>query len=807
MRGIGMDVRWALRQLRSQPLLAAVAVLTLGLGIGANTAIFTVVNGLLLRPLPYEDSERLVLAFQGSMSSEMLVYADGELLDAWRETSGWLSGIEAYNGGSQYVELESGQEFAEAQTASVTAGYFELVRLEPVLGRDLEAGDEQAGAAPVALMGWGFWQRAYGGRRDVVGEVLRVEGEAYRVVGIAAREASIPTGRYRDPEVWLPMKRGEDGVYTAPGLAVLGRLADGATLERAQAELAPVTERIANDSKLAWTAKLVRPQDMLGANTRNALYVLLGAVGLVLLVACANVANLMLTRTLARSSELAVRGALGAGRSRLVRQLLIESLMFAALGGLLGVGVARMGLDTMIAHSPDVLLRELERVRMDGRVLAFASALTLLTTMLFGVGPAVRASRSALSGLARAGHTGARDSRRGRAYASVLVASEIALSVVLMVGAGLLVRALLRLMHQDVGFQQEGLVAATFELPRSRYPRVSFVQSEARRAFFEQLRDAAGTLPGVEGAILVMSVPPEYGISFGALQVDGRGLNEPPQILATNYVGAEYIPLLGLRILEGRAFDAAEVEARNVVVIGESVARRYFAHRSSIGERIRISTEGDWLTVVGVAADIPAQGLARSSTALPQLHMPHVASFPEETLLVRTARDPAVLREALASIAARIDQTIDAPRVESLTAMLAESLERERFNLMLMATFATLAVLLSAIGLYGVVSHTVGQRRREIGIRRALGAEDRGIVGLIVRQGMQPVLIGIMIGLVAAALLAQIIDSLLFGLDPHDPVTFAGVPLVLTSVAVLACLVPARRATRIEPFVALRTDA
>jgi predicted permease len=803
-----MDVRYALRQLRRQPLVAAAAVCTLALGIGANTSIFTVVNGVLLRPLPFEDADRLVLGLRGSAGG-MLLTPDGELLETWRGAARSMDALEAYAASRQTLLLPPDVTIEDGRTAEVTAGYMEALRAFPVIGRDLEPEDELPGAERVAMLGWGFWQRAYGGRHDVVGEELRVGEVAVTIVGVAARIASIPSGPDRDPDVWLPLRRGEAGLYQARAMIAIGRLRDGVSIDRAEAEISPATERMyaQRDSTAVWTAKLIRPQELLGESMRQALYVMLGAVALVLLIACANVANLMLTRTIARSDELAVRGALGAGRSRLIRQLLLESLLFAVAGGLLGILIAHVGLRAIVAESPPSLLRELERVRIDGRVLSFATAVTLLTTLLFGVGPALRASRTAMQGLARGGYVDRRDARRGRRFAAVLVSAEIALSLVLMIGAGLMVRSVMALLDQDTGFDDENLVVATFDLPRARYGYgADPAHIAGRTAFLENVRDAARSFSGVEGAALVETTPPEYGIAFGAVEIEGRELVEPAQIHAAAFVEPDYMPMLGIRMLEGRWFDASEAGREDLIVIGTDAARSWFPDGGAVGQRIRIGSGTDWMTVVGVAADVPAQGLAVND-GLPQLHIPRSANSPQEILLIRTARDAGPIRAELARAVSRIDDGVQLASVATMQSRLAASLERPRFNLLLMVTFAVLALVLAAIGLYGVIAHAVGQRTREIGIRRALGAGNGGIMGMVVLQGMRPVLVGSIVGLVAAMMLGRLMESLLFGFDPRDPVTFTVVPILLGLVAIIACLLPARRASAIEPVHALGFDA
>jgi putative ABC transport system permease protein len=527
----------------------------------------------------------------------------------------------------------------------------------------------------------------------------------------------------------------------------------------------------------------------------------MGAVGLVLLVACANVANLLLARGGAREAELAVRVALGASRGRLLRQLLAESALLAVLGGTLGITLAFWGLDAVVAMRPESL-RELERVRLDGRVLFFAGSATVLTGLLFGLLPALRGADRALSGALRSGATGVIGGRRNRRVSGLLIATEVALSLVLMIGAGLLIRTLSSLQDRPLGFDPTNAVTATVRLPADRYPD----SSPARREFHEQLRDAAAALPGVRAASLTLATPPGYGVLFAAFEIDGTPIEEgqSSEIFWMNIAEAGFFRTLDVRIVAGRAIEATDHARSDVVIINETLARRFFPD-GAVGRRVRFSREGEWSTVIGVAADLPASGLGAIG-ATPQIHRPPGPDSQLGMILLDTDLPPTVLRPALQQLVMRMDSEVAVDEVTTVEAKIAASLARPRFNLLLLGALAAMALLLSAVGLYGVVSYAVTQRTREIGIRRALGAPVADLVRLVFAEGLVPTAFGLCLGLAAAWGLVTLMTSMLFGLAPRDPLTFVVVPAMLLAVTVLACLLPARRAIGVEPVIALRTD-
>lgn len=795
MTGMWQDVRFATRQFAARPLFTLTAVATIALGIGANAAIFSVVNGLLLDPLPFDDADRLAQVWRTSPTSEMMLTPNGAIVEEWRAGARSFDAIEAWTTGEAVVRTAAGPRVL--RTASVSDGFMPALRLPPSLGRGFVRDDEAPAAEPVVLLASAFWHAEYGAAEDIVGRSLTVAGTPHTIIGVAPPELIVPMDSGDEPQLWLPLRRQADGRLAGAGLRTLVRVPHDVPWERAEAELSAISGRTVEaggDANFS-TARIVRPADLLGAATQRALFVLLGAVALVLLIACANVANLLLVRASARQTELAVRAALGAGRSRLIRQMLVESVLLGTVGGSVGIILAYWGLDLIVSIRPDSLA-ELERVRIDGRVAGYAALLALGTSALFGALPALRAARLATD--LRTGTRTATGGRGMRRTASALIVAEVALSLLLLVGAGLLVRTFLTLQATPLHFQPAGLWTATVELP----PAEGGGGGGRDGLVLEELRDRITALPGVRSADLVLGVPPDYGVSFGALAMDGgEPLEDGPSMFASNFVPPAYFQTLGMQFTEGRAF--TDADGADVVVVGEAFARRFF-EGSAVGHRIRIGPRGTWRTIVGVAADLPAQGLARTA-GFDQMHFP-VGSFTPDKLLISTDLPADALAPALRAAIAAVDAEAALADLSTVEELLAQSLDRQRFNLTLLLVLAVLATLLSAVGLYGVVGVAVAGRTREIGIRRALGASNARVVRLVVLEGVRPALIGLGIGLIAALALARLMTNLLYGLSPHDPVTLALVPVVLGSIALLASWLPGRRAARIEPSEALRID-
>lgn len=788
------DMRYTLRTFRRAPGFTAAALLTLGLGIGATTAVFSVVHPLLLDPLPFEGGNRMARLWYADATSGMMVSPPEELAEAWRARAHSIEAIEGY-GNLQYRRVgPDGPELVAGTAVSHT--FLDFVGLAPVLGRMFTA-EEVRDDADVVLLGHGFWKREFGGRADVVGESIELDERPHTIIGVmAARLAA-----FASSEIWAP----NAGFDLGSGL-LMARLRpgveDSAVLRELTAIAADVPESRAWGD--GWGARLVRPQDGLGRGLRDVLRVLPVAVGLVLLIASANVAHLLMARAVTRRRELAVRGALGAGRARLVRQLLTESALLAAGGGALGLLLGHLGLRAILGLRP-AGLEDLDRAGLSPEVLLFCLGVTLLTVLIFGVAPAVRAGRTD-PGTALKGGPAETVDRAGARIRRAMIAAEVALTVVLLVGAGLLTRGMIQLHTTDPGFRAEGLYTVRVALPEANYGSEA-VRSALRDELLERLR----ATPGIEAATIASGAPPRYGFMRGAPESrDGSGFDDVT-LISKGRVYADYFRIAGIPITEGRAFTEAEVSTNApVVVLGESLARRLWPHGDAVGREMRFNEQGRWLTVVGVAGDIATDGLLRSGPPRLQAHTPFTefsASRPELGILVVRASGEATavvgqLRAILRDVAP------DAPvrEIASIDAQLRRTLAAPRFNATLLGIFAGLALLLSAVGLYGVLAYAVRRRTREFGIRKAVGAPSAAIARAVVAEAAGPVAVGALLGLLGALAAGRAIESLLYGFPARDPVTFGAVVAVIIATTLLAALVPTRLALKADPVVALRAE-
>ncbi len=804
------DLRQGARGLRRNPGFATVAVLTLALGIGGTTAIFSVVHGILLRPLPLPEPDRLMIVWENDRVQG--THREGVSYPDYADIRGEarsFSELAVVRGNLSFTlrGLGTDGEPERIAAAQVSRSYFPLLGVEPVVGRGFAPEEEQAGRHRVAVLSHRMWTSRFGADPGVVGKGLLLDGETYTVVGVMPPEAVLPGD---DEMLWVPVVPGEwqtlRGVHV---FVVLGRLAPRVTVAEAQAEMDGVMARLEKDhyednrGRGAFVAPLA---DELVRDVRPALAVLLGAVVAVLLVACVNVASLLLARAAARGQEVAVRSSLGAGRLHLARQLLTESLLLAVLGGAAGLLLARWGVRLLVALAPGDVPR-LDGVGLDGRVVAFAVLVALATWVVFAAVPAVAASRprpaAALDG-SRAG--AGRDRQRLR---RALVVAEVTLSVVLLVASGLLLRSFHRLQDVDPGYAPRHLLAASVQLPKAKYP---FPQGwpvldwpQGNRVAEEAL-DRLRALPGVDAAALALYGPTDGGWTTRVL-VEGRP--EPPleQIEEAQYqpVGAGYFEVLGVRVLAGRGFTAADRPgAPLVAVVNQAFARRYFPDGESVepvGEAIRVY--GAARQIVGVVADVKFLGLAEE--AQPTMYLPFAQNpQPRFTVVARTAGDPSALLPDLRALMSSLDPDLALFDVTLVEEALAGSLAQRRFTLVLLAVFAGVALLLAAIGIYGVVSYLVSQRTREIGVRMAVGATPGQVLWLVVGGGLPLVLTGLALGLAASLASSRFLSALLFRVGVADPVTFAAVGVAVALAALGACWWPARRAARIDPQAALR---
>jgi len=811
MADLGGDLRYAVRSLRTHPGFTAVVLATLALGIGANAAIFSVVNAVLLRPLPYEGADRIVVVW-GDLHRpgvNEIPASAGEYVD-YRDRSHAFDQVAVYD--TAGFNLTGGGEPERVDGAIVTASLFPLLGASAAIGRTFLAAEEQPGRNDVALIGHGLWRRRFGANPAIVGQVVSIDGRPTQVVGVMP-----PRFQFPDPaiEIWKPLLLDADAVSDdnrgSHGYTALARLRPGATLSEAQADLAGVTATFKAEHPLNYRTGFsvaLRPlQTEIVGDTGRPLLILLGAVGLVLLIACANVSNLLLARSASRRREIALRTALGASRGRLVRQLLTESILVALAGGAAGLVLAWWGVDLLIALGPDTIPR-LREVTLDARVVIFTALVSLATGVVFGIVPALRASGASLGDALKEGGRSGERAMLGRA-GRVLVVSEVALSLVLLVGAGLLVHSFARVQNVEPGFDARGMLTLRLSLPESRY--TTFEQGDR---FFDALFAALRARPDVDSVAAANALPFSGNNGSRTFHIEGQEPKRPEdqpeeqlRIVTDGYFQTMKVPLV-----KGREFtDRDRLGAPRVAVVNESLARKHFPDGRVIGRRVAFSrNEPQWYEIVGIVGNIKHRGL--DAPDRPEMYVPYRQPlFSNWTVrpmqvVVRTAGDPLAAAATVRREIARLDPDQPISDVRTMDERIGRSLESRRFNMILLAAFAALALALAAIGIYGILAYAVTERTHEIGVRLALGAQPRDVLSMIVAQGMAMTAAGAAIGVVAALTVTRLMSSLLFGISAADPMTFAAIPLLLGVVAFVACYVPARRATRVDPLVALRTE-
>ena len=810
-----MDVLWknliySVRMLLKKPGLTVVAIVAMGLGIGANTAIFSVVNTVLLQPLPYDQPEQL-LRLATEQRNQALdgrgAFSTPDFLEV-QQRSTTLEYVATFQGAG--TVMTEGGDPERLLGAVVNADYFPLLRVKPILGRVFTREEDKPGAAPVILISHGLWQRRFGGDPNIIGRELNLGGKT-TVIGVMPAGFEYPISD-DNQDFWEPlfsasfMTKEVRESRANRFFQVIGRLKPGVTIEQAKADLDVLSRQIEQQSPESNTNLIFNAVSMhedITRDYRSALLVLLGAVGLVLLIACANVANLLLARAAVRQKEVAIRMALGASRSRIASQLLTESVLLSLAGGLVGLLLASWGMKLLVAYGPADVPR-LHDVSLDRYVLFFTFGVATLTGVLFGLAPALNVSKpdpgNMLKETGRGAAQGARNWMR-----SALIVSEVALSLMLLVGAGLLINSFWRLLQTDAGFDPKGVLALDIPLSRATYTK-----DEQRSAAFEQLIGRMKTLPGVRDVSLVSNVPMtdfDYELSF---QVEGREPYKPGEEAVADYtvVGADYFRTMNIGLLRGRVFTEHDTaNSPQVMVVSNAFVRQYFPNEEPIGRRIVF--DGNDKTareIVGVVADVRRNGL--DVNVQPEMYVSHVQK-PERRLnvVIRTeAEDALQLAQAARAEVKAFDPNQIIWRSQTLDQLLSTSVAPRRFNMLLLGIFAGVALVLAAVGLYGVMSYSVSWRTREIGIRMALGARRADVLRLVVRQGMTMTLIGLALGLVGAFSISRVLRGLLHGVSPTDPLTFVAVSIVLLVVALLACLVPARRATRVDPIIALRTE-
>jgi putative ABC transport system permease protein len=792
------DLRYGIRSLLKRPAFTAVAVITLGLGIGVNTAIFSVINAVLLRPLPYEAPERLI-SFRSNQSA-----ADLADVEARSKTIAKFGGMVAqplaYTAGSEPIQIQIGQ---------VTGGFFETFEVKPERGRFITSDDDKAGAPYVVVLGHALWTKQFNSDEQILGKAIPLSGNMYTIIGVMP--ASFVTPR-DNTEAWTPVHVSNPVAANFRGVHFLrtyGRLAPGATLEQARAEMQVVDQNLAAqypaDNKNRSTVLFALHERIVG-ESRRSLFVLFAAVSFVLLIACANFANLLLARAAEREREFVIRGALGAGRWRLIRQLLTESVLVSLAGGAVAVVLAIWGTNLLVAFKPDNLPR-LSEIGVDGRVLGFTLGVSLLTGLLFGLLPAWTASRS---GVGEALKEGGRSSTAGGArqrLRSTFVVVELAVALVLLVGAGLLIKTFWKLRSVEPGFNPDHLITMRVELPDTRYKDVA-----PQTRFRTQILAGINSLPGVQAAMIS-----EIPLSGDSLNHDFLIENRPPiapgdePSLETRSIMGDYFKVMQIPLRSGRDFGPQDFDEKAplVGIANDAMIKQYFQNEDPLGKRVRWARNPQvvWITIVGVVGDVKHFGLDLPEQ--PGLYSPYTQIAPWKrwmSIAARTQSDSAAMSQSIKQEIWKVDSQLPVTRVETMNEVAGESFAARRFNMSLLTLFAGLALVLAAIGIYGVMSYAVTQRTQEIGIRMALGARTVDVLKLIIRNGMTLVIIGIGLGLAGAFALTRLMVTLLFGVTPTDALTIGLVSLVLIAVAALACFIPARRATKVDPLVALRYE-
>ena len=827
------DLRYGIRMMFKNRGFTVIAILTLALGIGANTAIFSVVDAVLLRSLPYPDADRLVMLWS-TMQSQGVPTSGSSLPDyrEWRDKNQVFDGLAGFYYGDFNLSGEN-QEPERVQGALITPNFFSVLGVAPAIGRGFLPEEEQFGRHRVVLLSYGLWERRYGGDPEIAGRAINLSGEPYTVAGVMPRAMPF-LDNTPQVELWRPISfapgdnmdsRNNNFVY------LVGRLKPGVQIEQAQSDASTIARNIgaAFPENIGVGAQVVPLGEQLTGDTRTGLLVLLGAVGFVLLVACVNVANLLLARAAHREKELAVRASLGASRGRLIRQLMMESVPLGLLGGGAGLLLAMWGVDAIVSLLPATVPR-FNTIGIDSHVLLFTLSVSLLTISIFGWLPAFQATRSdvreALSDSGRSVTAGRRRSR----LRDMLVASEMALALVLLIGAGLMAQSFLKLRSIDAGFSPKNVLSMRIPLPESKYPVPATITSPPPAAinFYQQLLSRVAALPGVESAAVSTVLPLGAGGGWGKyFSVEGRpapsSLEQVP-IVRFALTSPDYLRTMGIALRKGRAFTEHDsADGQQVAIVNETLVRRFFAEEDPIGRTIWMGPPESLLppegqtpenrfirrTIVGIVSDVKGSNLERSSN--PEVLIPYFQNRREGwsnalMLAVRTTTSPQTAIAAIREEVRALDRDQPITNVATMEERLATALSQPRFSTLLLGLFGLVGLLLAAVGIFGVMSYVVTQRTHEIGIRMALGAQRLDVLKLVVGHGMRLTMIGIGSGLAAAFALTRLMSNLLFGVSASDPLTFVAISMLLAIVALVACYLPARRATKVDPMVALRYE-
>jgi putative ABC transport system permease protein len=813
------DLRYAIRMLLKRPGFTMISVVALAIGIGASTTIFSVVNAVLLRPLPYKDPGRLVIidANYLALDMERIGASAPEFLD-YRDQAQVFEQIAAF--GDVDFTLTGGDGPESVRTCRVSASLFPLLGATPARGRTFSPEEEQVGRSNVVVLSDGLWRRRFGADPNIIGTTLTLEGRKCDVVGVMPDRFQFPHSGFpfgRRADLWMPIAFTEEELAhrSQYSFRVIARLQADLSFEKAQAEMDTLASRLQqqyprsyrgpNGEDGGWKITATSLEELVVARVRPGLLILLSAVAFVLLIGCANVANLMVARGLARQKEVAVRLALGAGRARLVRQFMTESLLLALMGGGLGLLLALWGNDLLAALAPANIPRASE-VSLDLRVLGFALAVTLGTGLLFGLAPAMAMTKPDLIQSLKDGSRSAGGSRRFNRLRSLLVSFEVAISVVLLIGAGLMINSFIRLLRVDPGFNPDNLLTMEIVLPESRY-------AELRQCgdFFTQLLARVEALPSVRSAGAITILPLSGGRRDGPVSIEGRPFDTTgkPQVANYRVISPTYFDTLGTRLVEGRWItDRDAVDRPAAALVNEALARNLFPNEDPIGKRLKLGAPRNprpWLSIVGVVADVKHDGL--DTATRPEIYVSYLQEpLPALTLVVRSASDPTVLVTAVRNEVLALDREQPIYNVRTVRQLLSASVSNRRFSMLLLGVFASVALLLAVLGVYGVIGYWVSQRTQEIGIRMALGARPQDIFRLVMRRGMILTTIGVVAGLAGAFAVTRVMSGMLFSVTASDPATFAVIALLMTGAALAASFIPARRATRVDPMIALRCE-
>jgi putative ABC transport system permease protein len=803
MNTLFQDLRFGLRMLARSPGFTVIAIITLGLGIGANTAIFSVVNGVLLHTFAYPNPGQLVFMTEHSQQVPDMSVSYLDYLD-WQKQNTIFGSLAAVQGAN--FNLTGVEPPVRLSGWNVSANFFSTLGVKPVLGRDFLAAEDAPNGNPVGIISYSLWQRQFGGEPSIIGKALTLNGRSCTVVGVlpphfkfyGQSDVFVPIGLEADSRAFKD--RGEH-----PGIVTIARLKPGVTLLGARAQMETIARRLATEYPKTNSGNSVAIQSLhefAVGEIQAAVLALMAAVGLVLLIACANIANLLLARGAGRTKEMAIRAALGARRSRIFRQLLAESVLMALLGGAAGLltgSAAISGLNGLIPAE----FQGTVTIGLDRWVLGFTLLISIVTGIIFGLAPALRASKAELNESLKEGGRTSADSSERRLSRNFLAAFEIALALVLLAGAGLVIRSFRRLLQVSPGFATQHVLTMQLDLPQSSYPKYAQIAN-----FYHRLTDRVRSLPGVESAGLVTPLPLTGEGWQGDFHIEGQPLPAPGHFPNSDYhtVSTGYFRAIGIPLLRGRLFTDSDDNKRPLVaVVSESFARRYWPREDPIGRRFQLGSSGPWFSVIGIVGNTKQYGLTsptktefyRSYLQAPLYYM---------TIVMRTATSPLALTGEVRRQVSELDKDVPVFNVRSMDQLFDESVSPQRMTMFLLGIFSALAMLLAAVGIYGVVSYSVAQRTHEIGIRMALGAQQRDVLRLVLSEGMKLAIVGVGCGIVVALGLTRLMASLLYDVKPTDPITFVAVSLLLTGVTLLACYIPARRAAKVDPMTALRYE-